>query len=44
VWFVGRVFGAEQVGGEEELERARKVLASLHAEQSLRRPDLVRRG
>jgi hypothetical protein len=43
VWLVGRVFGAELVGGDEEVERARKVLESFHAEQMLRAPDLVPR-
>lgn len=43
VWLVGRVFGPDLVGGQDELERAHKVLASLHAEEILREPDLIRR-
>lgn len=42
-WWNGRVFGPEAVGGEEEMERARKVLEELHWEQALRGPDLVGR-
>ncbi|MFB3739568.1 MAG: hypothetical protein ACE14W_11475, partial [Candidatus Velamenicoccus archaeovorus] len=43
VWLVGRVLDPELAGGTEEVERAGKVLASLHAEQTLREPDLVPR-
>jgi class 3 adenylate cyclase/tetratricopeptide (TPR) repeat protein len=41
VWWNGRVFGPEAVGGAEELERARKLLEELHWEQALREPDLA---
>ncbi len=43
VWWVGRLFGADAVGGERELERARTTLESLHWDQALREPDLVQR-
>ncbi len=43
VWWTGRVFGAQLVGGEEELSRAREVLEAAHWEEALRAPDLVRR-
>lgn len=41
VWWIGRVFGAEAVGGPEELDRARALLEELHLDQALRRPDLL---
>ena len=41
VWWVARVLGAEAVGGAEEMESARGLLASLHAEMLLREPDLA---
>jgi hypothetical protein len=43
VWWVGRVFGAEAAGGEQEVAGARELLESLHWQQALREPDLVRR-
>ena len=42
-WWNGRVFGPDAAGGEEEMQRARKVLEELHWEQALREPDLVKR-
>jgi len=42
VWWIARVFGQDAVGGADEAERARVLLESLHAEQPLREPDLVR--
>ncbi|MGQ0668375.1 MAG: ATP-binding protein [Actinomycetota bacterium] len=44
VWWIGRVFGADVVGGEEEIERARKTLEAAHWVQALTEPELVRRG
>ncbi len=44
VWWVGRIFGADAVGGEEELASARKVLEETHWEQALREPSPVREG
>jgi len=41
VWWVARVFGAEAVGGAEEMGSARALLESLHAEMLLREPDLA---
>jgi len=41
VWWIAKVFGAEAAGGEEEVERARALLESFHAEQALREPDLA---
>ena len=43
VWWIAQVFGAEAAGGQEEVERARGLLGSLHAEQLLREPDLAPR-
>ena len=43
VWWIARVFGDEAAGGSTEVQGARTLLGSLHAEQSLREPDLVRR-
>jgi tetratricopeptide (TPR) repeat protein len=43
VWWNGRVFGPDAVGGEEEMERARKVLEETHWVQALHEPDLVGR-
>ncbi len=40
-WWVGRLFGADVVGGDEHLERVRELLASGHQEQALREPDLI---
>jgi class 3 adenylate cyclase/tetratricopeptide (TPR) repeat protein len=41
VWGVGQVFGAEIVGGEEALERARKLLERNHWRQALEEPGLL---
>jgi class 3 adenylate cyclase/predicted ATPase len=41
VWWVARVFGPEEAGGPDEVERARALLESLHAEQPLREPELA---
>jgi class 3 adenylate cyclase/tetratricopeptide (TPR) repeat protein len=42
VWWTGRVFGAEAVGGARELEEARAVLEAASWAQALHEPDLVR--
>ena len=42
VWWTARVFGEDAVGGLAEAERASALLGSLHAEEPLREPDLVR--
>jgi len=41
VWWVGKVFGPEIVGGEEVLEQARQRLEAAHWYQALREPELV---
>jgi class 3 adenylate cyclase/tetratricopeptide (TPR) repeat protein len=41
VWWVGKVFGPEVVGGEEVLEQARQRLEAAHWYQALREPELV---
>ncbi|MGZ8628437.1 MAG: hypothetical protein ACXWYN_06900, partial [Actinomycetota bacterium] len=41
VWWVGSVFGVQEAGGAEEVERARALLESFHWEQALRRPELL---
>jgi class 3 adenylate cyclase/tetratricopeptide (TPR) repeat protein len=41
VWWVGKVFGAEVVGGEAVLEQARERLEAAHWYQALREPELV---
>jgi class 3 adenylate cyclase/tetratricopeptide (TPR) repeat protein len=38
-WWVGRVFGAEQVGGEKVLEEARETLEAAHWLQALQEPE-----
>ena len=43
VAWMGRVFGADAVGGSEEVERARKVLEGLHAQQALLDAELAAR-
>jgi class 3 adenylate cyclase/tetratricopeptide (TPR) repeat protein len=43
VWWVGSVFGPDDVGGQNELDRAREVLEEAHFGAALRRPDLVGR-
>jgi class 3 adenylate cyclase/tetratricopeptide (TPR) repeat protein len=40
-WWIGKLFGPEAAGGEEEMERARKLLESTHRRQALIVPDLV---
>ncbi|MEX2204377.1 MAG: tetratricopeptide repeat protein [Actinomycetota bacterium] len=39
VWWIGAVFGADAVGGEDELERARELLESWHSYAAIRRPE-----
>lgn len=41
-WFTGSVFGADAVGGPEEMERARETLEAAHWAQSLLEPEFVR--
>jgi class 3 adenylate cyclase/tetratricopeptide (TPR) repeat protein len=41
IWWIGRVFGPDAVGGEEEMERARGLLGKTHWEAALIAPDLV---
>ena len=41
VWLMGRVFGPETAGGEEEMERARRTLEDAHWQQALQEPDRV---
>jgi tetratricopeptide (TPR) repeat protein len=41
VWFVGRVFGPEHVGGPEAVEAARQDLQAAHWRQALEYPDRV---
>jgi hypothetical protein len=40
-WWVGRLFGADVIGGQEHLDEVRGTLAEGHQEQALREPDLV---
>ena len=40
-WWIGRVFGPDAVGGEEELERARMLLEKTHWQLALIAPDMV---
>ena len=40
-WWVGRLFGADVIGGRERLEHVRKVLEDGHQVQALREPDLL---
>jgi class 3 adenylate cyclase/tetratricopeptide (TPR) repeat protein len=40
-WWVGKVFGAEAVGGEQALEDARRTLEAAHWYQALQEPELV---
>ncbi len=42
-WWNERVFGPDAAGGEEEIERARRLLEETHWEQALREPDLALR-
>jgi len=39
-WWVARLFGAEEVGGEEEAEVARRTLEAAHWLQFIREPEL----
>jgi class 3 adenylate cyclase/tetratricopeptide (TPR) repeat protein len=41
IWWIGRVFGPDVVGGAEEIERARNLLEDTHWEAALMAPDLV---
>ena len=41
IWWIGRVFGPDAVGGEEEMERARKLLEQTHWQSAILAPDLV---
>lgn len=41
IWWIGRVFGPDAVGGEEEMERARKLLEETHWQSAILAPDLV---
>jgi class 3 adenylate cyclase/tetratricopeptide (TPR) repeat protein len=41
VWWIARVFGEEEAGGPEEVERARKTHEELHFGQALLMPELV---
>ena len=40
-WWMGRIFGADEVGGPETLEEARAILEAHHWIQSLREPVLL---
>jgi len=40
VWWMGRMFGAEMVGGEAAVEEARGTLEGAHWIQALKDPDL----
>jgi class 3 adenylate cyclase/tetratricopeptide (TPR) repeat protein len=40
-WWIAEVFGPEDAGGPEEVERARERLERTHWEQALREPSLV---
>ena len=42
VWWTGRIFGADLVGGAEELETAHGILEAAHWAQALHEPGLVR--
>jgi tetratricopeptide (TPR) repeat protein len=44
IWWVGRLYGAEFVGGPFVLEESRELLARNGWEQALREPDLLRSG
>jgi class 3 adenylate cyclase/tetratricopeptide (TPR) repeat protein len=41
IWWIGRVFAPDDVGGAEEMERARSLLEKTHWEAALMAPDLV---
>jgi class 3 adenylate cyclase/tetratricopeptide (TPR) repeat protein len=41
IWWIGRVFGPDAVGGEEEMERARRLLEETHWQSAIMAPDLV---
>ena len=41
IWWVGRIFGPDAVGGEAVLEDARKTLEAAHWGQSLLEPELL---
>jgi len=41
IWWIGRVFDPDAVGGDEEMVRARSLLEGTHWEAALMAPDLV---
>ena len=41
IWWIGRVFGPDAVGGQEEMERARRLLEETHWQSAIMAPDLV---
>jgi class 3 adenylate cyclase/tetratricopeptide (TPR) repeat protein len=41
IWWIGRVFGPDAVGGEDEMERARRLLEETHWQLAIMAPDLV---
>jgi hypothetical protein len=41
VWWAGRLFGADEVGGADAFAEARATLERHHWAQALREPDLV---
>jgi hypothetical protein len=41
VWWIGRLFGPEPAGGEDEVEGARRLLEDNHWVQALKEPELV---
>ena len=41
IWWIGRVFDPDAVGGGEEMVRARSLLEGTHWEAALLAPDLV---
>jgi class 3 adenylate cyclase/tetratricopeptide (TPR) repeat protein len=41
IWWIGRVFGPDAVGGEGEMERARRLLEETHWQSAIMAPDLV---
>lgn len=44
VWWLARVFGDDAAGGAEEVERARKLLVEMHAEQAFLEAELAVRA
>jgi hypothetical protein len=41
VWWAGRLFGPDEAGGGDSVERAREQLERHHWAQALREPDLA---